>query len=251
MVIDKPGIELFGVKMNLKSRVSTRAHSKSFAYQIVIDEQPFHYEILQPNLKVKIEAKLLRGQLLMSGSLLSPQTWNGFGGIQFNDLTIEETQKTHKKLEFDEVYAQGRMMQGHLLIDDAMARSESLTFMANGVVSKDTYAYGILRCVADEEFVSKLSRVYHGTRAIVIESGSSYHLFENLMTPDRKYFDLYFDGKLATMEFKHNRSDQWQSLSQFFNNLKRFKDNELKEDGLFQPERDAFKMKKSTPDTSK
>ncbi len=46
----------------------------------------------------------------------------------------------------------------------AQARSESLTFMANGVVSKDAYAYGVLRCVANEVYSKKpdynLKQVY-------------------------------------------------------------------------------------------
>jgi len=249
VVIEKTGIELFGMKIDLKTRVNTISSSKMFAYQIIIHEQPYHYEIHRPNLNVVLNADHLQGQFIMSGSLLSPQTWNGFGGIQLSKFSIQETQKTMKKLEFDEVYARGRMLQGSLLIDDAAARSEELTFMANGVIRKDTYAYGVIRCVANEEQRIKLDRIYEGSHAISLDIGH-HSLFDNLETPDRRYFDLHFDGKLANLEYKHKRGNKWASFNQCLKNLKKFKNNELKEDGIFNLKMDPSEKKKSTSDTS-
>ncbi len=246
VLIDKGGIEILGIKIDLKTRINTFSKSPMFAYSINIIDQPYHYELHKPNVHVKLHAERIEGQFIMSGNLLSPQTWNGLGGIQFSKFSIQETQKTMAKLEFDEVYARGRMMQGSILVDDATARGDSLTFMANGVVSKNTYSFGVLRCIANEEYCKKLTGIYLGSRAIKIDTGTG-PLFVDLQTPDRKILDLYFDGKLNNMEFKHKGNKQWQSLNQFFKALKKFKDDELKEDGIYQLENEPTKMKKSTP----
>lgn len=244
--INKEEIELFGVNMSLVSGIYIRAKVPTFIYKLTIKDQSYEYKVDIPNTHVQLKAERVKGQFIMSGSLLSPQTWNGLGGIEFKSFTIQETQKTMKLLAFDEVYATGRMMQGSVLVDDATARSDDLTLMANGVVRKDAYAFGVLRCVADEKYSRGLDRIYKGSHAINVDY-AKHTLFEHFLTPDRSYFDLYFDGKITDMEYKHKHSQEWQSLNEFFKALKKFKDNELKEDGIFQVERVPAKMKKSTP----
>ena len=124
------------------------------------------------------------------------------------------------------------MLHGNLIIEDAQARSFDLNLMANGVVMKNTYLFGIVRCVATSAYKQSLQGIHNGTKAIKVNE-NSYHLLENLDNPDRHYFDIRVDGKLSDLEIKHNRAGQWQKLKLCLDRFRNFKDNELKEDGLF------------------
>ena len=232
VVINEDEIDLYGVKIQFKTKINPKGSSPIFVSQIDVKRQPLKYQIRKPNLKIDMAAENVAGRYILSGNLLSPQTWNGIGSIDLDKFSVQETQKTMKKLEFDKVYARARMLHGNLIIEDAQARSFDLNLMANGVVMKNTYLFGIVRCVATSAYKQSLQRIHHGTKAIKVNE-NSYHLLENLDNPDRHYFDIRVDGKLSDLEIKHNRADQWQKLKLCLDRFRNFKDNELKEDGLF------------------
>jgi len=182
---------------------------------------------------VQVSAETVIGKAEVRGNAFRPKSWRGLGNIELERVSVKETQKTQSKLEFDRVVARGAIISGNLLLNHARAESDSLSFISNGVITNNGYSYGVLRCIADNEMSEKLRRIVNGAKLKGLDKEFN-HLFANLETPDRKYFDVYLDGKLNSMEYNLGSSDEWLPLRSFIGYLISFKDKELLEDSLLE-----------------
>ncbi len=204
-----------------------------FAFQFVIPQQKLSHLLDKPNVHLNISSDKIAASFIINGSLRSPNTWRGILNAGTENTTITENQKTHKRINFDYTRLVGTIANGVIHIPAAEAIGHKTSILANGLIHKNLYSYGVVRLITNDESRKFFERLYHGTRFINIDESSHYFLFP-LGTPDRRYCDLYLDGKINDLEIRHNRSDRWQSLNEAVKKLWEFKNNELQEDGLLE-----------------
>lgn len=211
-----------------------RNHSSiPFALFANLPQQSLNYSLDYPNLHLRVSADELMGVITMNGDLKNPNTWRGLLNIVSNNLRISETQKTHKEIEFDKATFTGSMGQGRLHIPLAEAIGHKTSILANGVIQKNLYSYGVIRLIANKEAERFYERAYHGSKFITIDE-HRHNLLTPLDTPDRKYCDFHIDGILTNLELCHNRGKSWKLLRKILQDLLEFKNDELNEDGLLE-----------------
>jgi len=225
---------IFDVKHQWKATCKSSQPGMPFTFRFVVPQQRLNYMIDRPNVHLNISSDKIAANFMIRGSLRNPVTWRGLLNAGSENTTITENQKTHKRIEFDHTRLVGTIANGVLHIPTAEAIGHKTSILANGTVHKNLYSYGVVRLITNNESRGFFEGVYHATRLIHIDKKSSYHLFFPLDTPDRRYCDLYMDGKINDLEIRHNRSDRWQSFNEVVKKLWEFKNNELQEDGLLE-----------------
>ncbi|MGJ8657154.1 MAG: hypothetical protein ACSHX6_11945 [Akkermansiaceae bacterium] len=225
--------EIFNVKYQWKIACKLNQRGSPFAFIFNVPQQKLNYIHNKPNLHLSLTSDKIATSFMLNGSLKNPLTWRGLLNAQTGRLIITENQKTHKRLEFDHTHLVGSIANGAIHIPSAEAIGHKTSILANGVIHKNLYSYGVVRLITNEEARGFYEGVYHATKLIHIDQ-NSYHFLFPLDTPERRYCDLYLDGKLTDLEIRHNRSNSWQPLNILIKKLFNFKNNELAEDGLLE-----------------
>ncbi|MFT5906249.1 MAG: hypothetical protein ACI9E1_001856 [Cryomorphaceae bacterium] len=225
---------IFDVKYQWKLACRSSQPGMPFVFRFTIPQQKLNHTLDKPNVHINISSDKIAANFIINGSLRTPNTWRGILNAGSKNTTITENQKTHKRINFDHTRLVGVIANGALHVPAAEAIGHKVSILANGSVLKNLYSYGVVRLITNDESRKFFEGVYHATRLIHIEKKSSYHLLFPLDTPDRRYCDLFVDGKINDLEIRHNRSDSWQSLNKMVEKLWNFKNNELQEDGLLE-----------------
>lgn len=206
-----------------------------FAFQFIVPPQKLNYTLDKPNIHLSISADEIAANFMMRGGLKNPFTWRGILNAASEKTTIIENQKTHKRIDFDYTRLAAALTNSTFHVPVAEAIGYKTSILANGVVHKNLYSYGVVRIITNPESSAMFEKVYRGTKVIKIDH-SPDHFLTPLNTPDRLYCDIYLDGKLTNLEIRHERADHWQDLKPVIKKLLDFKNSELKEDGIFELE---------------
>lgn len=223
--------------VNYAWRLKCSIHKKGlpFSFRIGIPEQRLNLKLDRPNLHIEINSDSIGANLAVGGWLMHANTWRGLLNARSLNISVSENQKTQKTIHFANTGLVASLENSTLKILSAEAIGHDVSFMANGVIHKNSYTYGVVRLICNEKSRGFFEGVYHGTKLINIDE-SSYHLLGPLDNPDRKYCDVFIDGMIDNLEIRHNRSNSWQRLNEALRILLQFKNEELKEDGLLEDE---------------
>ena len=225
--------KLFDLSFQWKVACKSSQPGIPFTFRFIVPQQQLNHTYDRPNTHFNISSDKIAANFIINGSLRNFKTWRGILNVASEKMTITENQKTHKHIDFDHTRLVGTIANGVLNVPVAEAIGHKISILANGSVHKNLYSYGVVRLITNNESRGFFEKVYHGSRLINIDR-SSYHLLFPLNTPDRRYCDIYLDGKVSDLEIRHNRSDQWQSVNEVIKKLWDFKNHELQEDGLLE-----------------
>lgn len=234
LVIEEDNGELASIRNKWKAACQINQQGMPFLLALNIPQQKLNYTLNQPNVHLGITSEKVAANFILRGSLKNVNTWRGILSVSMEQLAISEDQKTQKRINFDQARLVGSIANGEIKIPVAEAIGFKNSILANGVIHKNLYTYGVVRLITNEESRKIFDKVYHATRLIRINE-NPYHILAPLDTPDRRYCDIYLDGKLSNLEMRHNRSHSWQPLKLLIKKLLDFKNNELREDGLLEP----------------
>lgn len=204
-----------------------------FIIRFIAPEQKLDQSIDKPNFHWNVKADVMAANIDLNGSLRNFNTWRGIMTVVAEKMVIKERQKIHKRVEFDNSRFLANLSNGMLKIPIAEAVGDEVSFLANGVIHKNLYTYGVLRLVTNDELSAFFQKVYKGSRFIEIVH-KPFHFTLPLDTLDRRSCDIYLDGKLTNLDVRHERGDKWMRLNSAIHKLWDFKNNELKEDGLLE-----------------
>jgi len=223
----------FGLNYQWQGACNINRLGFPFRFSFSIPPQKNHLVIDQPNIHWSIKAHEVSAQVQLSGGLKLPQSWRGLFLAHCKDFTISENQKTRKHEHFDSARLVANYSRGKLHVPTAEALGYNTSILANGVINNNLYSYGVVRVITNNKSRDFFNRVHRGTQAILV-GPRRMEIFRRLDTPDRAYFDLYFDGSLTDLEMRHRLSDKWQKVQPVFQSLVNFKDGELEEDGILE-----------------
>ncbi len=204
-----------------------------FAFECLIPQQKLNLVLDKPNIHLSITADKVMSHFSLQGGLKNPDSWRGILNVATENTTIIENQKTHKRMNFNQMRFIASLKNGAFHFPVAEAIGHKTSILTNGFIHKNLYSYGTLRIIANHEARDTFERVYRGAD-LVEENQIPFYFLSPLDTPDRVYCDIFWDGKLTDLEVYHHRSLHWRPVNSLLRKLLKFKNNELHEDNLLE-----------------
>jgi hypothetical protein len=169
----------------------------------------------------QIRSAYLRG----GGSLLRPRSWQvdlvlDARGVLAGNAGMGALHR------FDSAQAVMTIRQGVLRVPDARLRSERLSLLGNGLVLSDGRHLSVVRVVADDEYARAIRRIMIGSH---LSQGWTSSWMKPLVTPDRRYRDIHFEGILPQATVDLGRRGERIPLGEAADVLRRFLEREAGE----------------------
>lgn len=235
--VEKKEVEFYGYRGLLEGlKLDVRASlypKKSQIFHVVAALPSVSYErkLDSASLKAEVTAARFGGAFECKGSLINPQTWKG--GVRFSGEEVRLNEKLkHHELDFDTVQLNARILGPNIIVDNAEARGHELVIFGNGVVQRNLTGYGVMRMIANPFKRQTIEKTFRGAHLNFHLTEDSRYMFTPLNNEDYFMTDLYFTGKVFDPLIRHERGEAWVSFREILIQLIRFKDDELREDGL-------------------
>ncbi|MBK1834502.1 hypothetical protein [Roseibacillus ishigakijimensis] len=215
-----------GLSFRLGGAFAPRLPGKPFRVNSALDPQSLAPVVYSQWGGLRMEAAEVAAHFSAQGRLLHPQTWQAALGASAEALAVTSSQR-QQTFVFDSVRLRGRLQQAVLHFPELAFRSETFSLLGNGSLALGGSTLGVLRLVAAPDLAERFTKVAVGS---LVSVGWTSSWLQPLVTPDRLYRDLHFEGVHPRVVVNTGRKGEFLLVSQVVDLLGSFLTREAAEE---------------------